>query len=106
VLRLARRVASRSNHRFQHSALVFRGGALVAFGYNHDGRHAEVSALSKLWPSNRKGTTLFSLRFLRNGRLGLALPCPKCQVFLKQSGVSRVYFSTSDGRILKGGKKP
>lgn len=101
MLRLARRVAAKSTHRFQHSALVFRGGALVSFGYNHDGRHAEVVALSKLWPSNRDGVTLFSLRFLRDGSLGLAKPCRACQTYLKKYGVGRVYYSETEGIIVR-----
>lgn len=98
---LAMRTALRSPHpHYRHCALLFRGGALVAIGYNHNGRHAEHVALSKLWPSKRRGLTLVSLRVNRSGSFSNARPCKSCSSRIKAAGVSRVYHSISSGEII------
>lgn len=98
TLRLARRVAERSTHpHHRHASIVLRGGAVVATGYNHDDRHAEIVALSKLWPSKRKGTTVMNLRLTNAGTVGLAKPCGECLAFLLESGVESVKWTTRTG---------
>lgn len=97
---IAKQIASRStNPDYKHAAIVLRGGALVSTGYNHDDRHAEVVALSDLWPNKRHGTKLWSLRYTRTGRLAMAKPCIRCEEFLRSCGVRVVYYSNSDGLI-------
>jgi pyrimidine deaminase RibD-like protein len=92
-----RRLAKKSTHPVQkHGTLVFRGGALVATGYNHDGRHSEVVALSKLWPNYRPGCTVVNIRFKPSGRIGNSSPCKKCAFFLKENGVRKVYVVQED----------
>ena len=99
---VAQRLAAKSTHPFfRHAAIVERGGAVVAMGYNHEGRHAEVVALSKIWPNRRQGLRLWSLRFTKAGKLGMAKPCLKCQAFLRENGVRVVWYSTSKGTIEK-----
>ena len=100
MLAVCRRLCQKSNHNHKHAALVVRGGSIVSTGYNHNGRHAEVSALSKMWPSERKGTTVFSIRFSKGGnKLANAKPCIECQAFLAANGVKKVVYSTVDGTL-------
>lgn len=94
-----RRLASRSPHNFQHAVLVEKGGAVIAVGYNTGGRHAEVEALNKLWPSKRSGTRILSVRFTRTGKLAMAKPCRKCQAYLLQNGIKKVTYSNSAGSL-------
>lgn len=99
---LLQRLAGRSTHRqHHHAAIVTRGGAVVAQGYNHGQVHAEVHALSKLWPSERVGTRVWSLRLTWGGKLAMARPCGRCQEYLRTSGVKVVYYSTVSGTIAK-----
>jgi hypothetical protein len=56
-------------------------------------------ALKKLWPSKRQGTTVFSFRLSIEGSLAMAKPCPKCFQYLIDNGVSKVYYSTREGKI-------
>lgn len=94
------RLAFKSGHKWaKHAALVLKGGAVVATGFNHEWNHAEVSALQKLWPNKRRGTTVWSIRLTRTGRLAEAKPCPACDQFLRENGVKAVVYSTQDGRI-------
>lgn len=91
--RVARKVAKKSTHRrFTHAALVVKSGNILASGFNHDTRHAEVSAIRKVWPKNRKGSTVVSLRFTKTGNLGNSNPCNNCRKFLREQGVTSIIF--------------
>lgn len=98
--KLLSRIAKKSPKRERHASIVMRGGAVLAHGFNHDGRHAEVAALSKLWPSERRGTTVISFRLTPAGAEGIAFPCEKCQQFIRAAGVKKVVFS-SNGEGMK-----
>lgn len=98
--KLARKIAKRARHSFAfHAAIVTRGGAVVATGYNHGTIHAEQNALGQLWPSERKGCKLWSIRVTKGGRLAMAKPCDVCQTYLKLFGIRVVWFSNSAGQI-------
>jgi len=95
---LAAHLATRSTHRrHHHAAIVLRGGAIVATGYNHGSRHAEVCAIGKLWPSKRRGCVVWSFRFSKSGNLALAKPCKRCQERLRASGIRCCHYSTESG---------
>ena len=99
-VKLAAKLALRSPHHQQrHAAIVLKGGAVLALGYNHDSRHAEAVALGKLWPSKRRGATLLSLRLKPSGSIGLAKPCRRCEKLCREAGLARVYFSTASGDV-------
>lgn len=99
--RIARVLSKKSNHRWaRHVAIVVRGGAVVAVAHNHDTTHAEVAALNRLWPSERRGTRVWSLRVTRSGLFRLARPCDNCMRYLRESGVKTVYYTTSTGDIV------
>lgn len=94
---LLTKLTKKSDHQCRHATIVFRGGSVVAHGYNHHWRHSEVVALSKLWPSERVGTTVINLRILKSGRFGNSRPCSSCLAFLLEAKVKKVYFSTEAG---------
>ncbi|SRR6266498_2291505 len=99
MIRLAQKLTETlSCHRFKHAAFVIKGGSIIAMAPNHH-RHAEVAALSKLWPSKRKGTTVLSLRVTRSGLLAMAKPCEKCMRFMLTHGVRKIMYSTSEREI-------
>lgn len=85
---------------FRHSAIVLRGGAILSVGVNGNEKHAEEDALRKLWPSERRGTTLLSFRLKKDGP-GLARPCKKCEGILRESGVKTVVYSTNEGEFVR-----
>jgi deoxycytidylate deaminase len=102
IAKKAKAVAKQSNHKFAHHAVfVMRGGNMLAHGHNRDTRHAEVNALNKLWPNKRKGTTVISVRYTRSGYMACAKPCPKCEEYLRKSGVKTVYYSDDNGEMQK-----
>lgn len=101
-LRLLETLASSSPvPTFKHSALVLRGGAILSVGVNGKEKHAEAQALARLWPSERRGTTLISCRVRRTGALGMARPCPACRRLMASAGVKTVIYSTNEGEFVR-----
>jgi pyrimidine deaminase RibD-like protein len=100
MLRLATKLTGFSDHKFaHHGVVVTRGGAVVARGYNRGWTHAEVQALSKMWPSERRGCKVWSIRVTPGGRYAAAKPCIRCMAYLREFGVKTVYYSTDAGII-------
>lgn len=101
-LKSAGKIAARSPHpKYKHATLVFKGGSLIAVGYNHDGLHSEQVALGKLWPSKRRGVTLVNVRLSKDdsSAYSLSRPCKKCQQYLKENQIGKVYFTGRDGLL-------
>jgi deoxycytidylate deaminase len=102
MYRLAKKLALRSTHRQHHHAVIItRGGAQIAYGYNHGERHAEVMALKQLFPDDAKGCTLWSFRWRKNGSWGMALPCQECQRIISFMKVKRVFYTDVNGKLVK-----
>jgi len=97
---LIKKYAKKSrHHHFHHVVFLTKGGNIVSVGWNLERTHAEVSALGKIWPSEREGLCLWSFRVGRSGKLAMAKPCSKCQKIIQQSGISSIRFSDSSGKI-------
>lgn len=97
-IKLLKQLSQNSNHsRFKHGAIVLKGGAIQSFGYNFNDTHAEVHALKVLWPSKRRGTTVFNLRFT-NRAIGNSRPCSSCMDFMVRNKVANIWFY--EGGIL------
>lgn len=100
--RLALKAARRSDHKaFFVGAIALRGGAIVGVGYNHGTKHAEVKCLQAIWPSKRKGLTVWCIRLTRSGLLRMSKPCPECREYLRKNGVKTVYYSDEVGSIQR-----
>lgn len=63
------------------------------------GLHAEVHACLGLDTSQLQGASIYVVRVKKDGTLGMAKPCIRCQEFLRAVGVKRAYYSTNDGEI-------
>lgn len=59
--------------------------------------HAEVSALLKVPRQSRHMVDLYVVRFLRNGSISMAKPCPMCEKFLRKHSVRNVYYTNWKG---------
>jgi len=93
---------------FKHFCIAFRGKKIISTGFNcfcrnisHLGKtnslHAELSALQKI----RNLTKSFDIFVFRlNGSDGTWLnsqPCLRCENWIRNYPVNRIYFSTNDG---------
>ena len=95
---LAKKLCKQSgHHQHHHAVIVVVGGAIKAVGYNHSVKHAEVAALSKMWPSERKKAMVLSYRMGHRGQFAMAKPCSNCEKFLKSNGIRKVWFTNNDG---------
>lgn len=100
IMRILHDLAQKSNHLWaKHSAVVVRGGNIIAKASNKDYKHAECKALDALWPSERRGSTVWSVRWRRSGGWAMAKPCYDCEKYLKQNGVKKVIYSDDFGNL-------
>lgn len=102
MLHLAAEQTQYSDHKYaHHGVVVTRGGAVVATGYNRGWDHAEVRALEKMWPSERRGCKIWSVRLTPGGRYAAAKPCAKCEAYLRANGIKVVWYTTDEGNVEK-----
>ncbi len=101
-LSLAKKLCSKSgHHQHHHGVIVVVGGAIQSTGFNQSVIHAEVQALRKMWPSERKKAKVFSYRFGNNGKWTMAKPCANCEKYLRDNGVKVVYYTNFNGELEK-----
>ena len=93
--------AMTSTHKFQHACVVIRGGKPVAIDANINYGHAEVRALEKIRPLDRRKCSVFSLRFAKSGKLQNAKPCVECQKYMRANGIRFAWYSNAAGKIQK-----
>lgn len=107
-LKLLKKLSQLSNHP-QHklSCILVNKHNIVSFGYNqlkthtkskhpYKALHAEVDCLVGLNFSETKGSTAYTYRETKNGKLALARPCEFCNWILKMSGVKKVIYTVNN----------
>lgn len=104
-LRLAKKIALANDldPKWMLGAVVSKGGSVLAIGtnkpkndprfndYEHCSVHAEMDALSRV--SDPKGSIIYIARVKKGGGFGLAKPCPRCQVTLKEKGIKKAIYT-------------
>lgn len=65
----------------------------------HHSLHAEVSALLPLMKEDIdfSKVEIYTYRNFKDGSYAMARPCPSCMKLIKQLGVRRIWYTTSDG---------
>jgi len=107
-LAVARYLASKSDSRKQHGALVVKSGRVVGMGINkntnnplfvspehiksHCSRHAEVEAIRNA-RYNVKGATLYVARVNRQGMDRNSKPCFRCQKVIRENKIKKVIYT-------------
>lgn len=59
--------------------------------------HAEMDVLRFAQP----GDTLFVTRWKADGSTSMAKPCEYCQKFIREVGITEVYYTNWDGKLVK-----
>lgn len=95
---LASLEARRATHRHRLGVIVVKSGRILGRGFNRTMhyKHAEEMALRQNWKSEYEGATCYVVRLRRDRPLGMARPCPNCWKILKDMGIAKVFYSTSD----------
>lgn len=110
-LSVARYLASKSESKQKHGAIVVKGGSVLGTGYNKDRNHpdnvspehikthcsvhAEVEAIRDAgW--NVKGAVLYVARVNRFGEDRYSKPCDRCEVVIFETQIKKVIYTGSD----------
>lgn len=103
--------------RTSHVAFLVKKNKIIKIGWNkkrthpkirkhpyHEGYvgiHAELDAVLKSGANELHDHSIIVLRFDRKGKLNNSKPCPGCASVLSQVGITDIYYSASDGEIIK-----
>lgn len=106
-MNVARFLATKSDLRHKHGAVVVKSGRVLGMGYNKQrnhpsvimegrhrldcGYHAEIDALKRV--PDPRGCTIFVARVNRQGEDLLSKPCDNCAKELERLGVKKVIYT-------------
>lgn len=109
-MNVARFLATKSDLRHKHGAVVVKSGRVLGMGYNKHrndpgvimegrhrldcGYHAEAVAIKDAG-GNARGATIFVARINRQGDDLLSKPCEYCQELIQESGIKNVIWTRS-----------
>ncbi len=109
IFRLAECASQYSNHpQHKMGAVITIKNKPIAIGYNkydkshpcmgHKKTHAELSAILSVRNKQRlKGATMIVFRRRKDGSLGNARPCERCQELLDSYGFKTFLYTTDNG---------
>jgi len=113
AFKLALEEAKNSNYYQRVGAVIFKGKRIVSSAHNavrsnsvkskfkqfHESLHAEASAIIKA-RKNLKGYSIIVVRLSKNNELALAKPCEFCQEYIEYVGITNIFYTTNEGKIL------
>ena len=99
--------ARKSDHKQRVGAVFAVGSRIISAGSNsykthprsnspYKTIHAEFSAFLRA-RTELSGATLYVVRLLATGDLGMAKPCPDCQRFIAKMNLKKIIYSTDHG---------
>lgn len=115
ILKLAIEEASKSNHKQRIGCVIFKGKRIISSAHNAvrsnkiphkfknflESSHAEAQCIIKA-RRNLKDYDILVVRLNNKGEMLLAKPCEFCQDFIDFVGIRNVYYTTNDGKIVRG----
>ena len=110
-LSVAKYLASKSEARQRHGAVIVKGGSVIGTGFNKDRNHpdnvspehikshcsvhAEIEAIRDAgW--NVKGAVLYVARVNAHGKDRYSKPCDRCTVVIEETQIKKVIYTRSD----------
>lgn len=106
---LAKKVSLNSTSEPRLGCVVVQKNRVISVGFNNMKKthpksthpfhtlHAEVHALLGSSFEETKGAVAYIYRELKDGTMALAKPCPSCQLALVYAGISKAYYTSSEG---------
>lgn len=116
IIKLCLEECEASQHQQRMGAVVFKGKRIISSGHNavrsssickkhkkyENSLHAEQAAVMNLDWEKLKGCSILILRTSKKKKLlGNAKPCSMCQKLLNKIGITDIYYSNSNGEIVK-----
>lgn len=71
-----------------------RNGKPFSIATNRGWKHAEERCINQASQEKIKDSTMYVIRITKYG-LGLAKPCKKCQMAIKNTSIKKVYYTTN-----------
>lgn len=109
-------IAELSQNEEKHAAALIKGRKAIGYGYNRYDRcksqvalgsfstHAEIDVLrlfrAKRYRSIRRNCQLIVVKLSKRGGFGESKPCLSCLRALKQAGITKIHYTTKDGKIV------
>ena len=117
----AKSISELSDHRCKLGCVIVDGHRIISSGHNSKTKfhriqseldnkffpgyenkgpiHAEVSALIPLIKRRMdlSGTTLYTYRENKGGKLAMSRPCPRCMQLIKEQGIKKICYTTNNG---------
>lgn len=114
LIEIAIKAANKSKYKQKVGAVLIKNGKIISIGYNqirhqssivvnhwvgslHAEIHCIINAIKKIDSDKIKGSTMIVVRVMKNGKLGLALPCKDCYSVIENFEIKKVIFSTNHG---------
>lgn len=112
MLRIASKLAERSDFRYRLGAVIVKGGCVISTGFNKiryvKGRierkneislHAEQAAILAIIHrlDALAGSTIYVSRVRSDGSHAMARPCPYCMRLIQSVGIKKMVYTTDYG---------
>lgn len=113
-LSVARYFAKKSIAKKMHGAIVVKSGRVLGTGFNKNRNnpnsvspehiktecsyHAEELAIRDAG-NDVRGAIIYVARVNKSGQDRDSMPCPKCFTLIRESGIKRIIYTTSSGRV-------
>ncbi len=110
-LEQACKLATTSQERFRHSAIIVLGGSVQSWGINKNtldpayhvnepkiSVHAEEAALKRA--VRTKGAVIYVARINRTNEQRMSRPCDRCMRQLREAGIKRVVYTINCMEVL------
>ncbi len=104
-----KKIASKSNHKYQHCSMIFAGNRLISYGYNNNDVHSEVMAINrmkavyrnnhKILPRNLHIVNLMIKK--HSGNFGNSAPCNDCIGWITIVGIRTITYFNSSGKAVQ-----
>jgi len=113
LIKIAIKEAEKSNFKHRHGCVIFKGSKIIATGYNEIRHCQRLDRKYKRWVNSlhaEQKTIIFSdvsvkrcsllvIRINNKGKLCNSKPCRLCMGLINDVGISKVYYSDSDGVV-------
>lgn len=110
AVKVAKRQAHKSRHLYKIGAVCLRNRKIVGYGFNKSKIHGNLFRNYGFWSIHGEcdcllGTTgadtIVVVRVSKKGGLTCAKPCDRCMKYMRDYGISRIYFSDWNSEIVK-----
>lgn len=115
IINTALKTARKGEGDFRLAAVLFKGGSILRIcvnspkhiGYRRDlfewepTRHAELNALHNMPRDVLKECSILVVRLNYSDQIVSAKPCKACIQAIKAAGISKLYYTNYDGKIVR-----